>query len=81
MHASADPNTPIALQAARTLAWGHRDFETTPRQDGIWVPHGHTIVDDAYAKDGRIAVDTGAYASGRLTAAHVTAGGVQFLQT
>ena len=81
VHAGADPNTPIALQGARTLSWGHRDFDTQPRQDGIWVLHGHTIVDSPVARDGRIAIDTGAYATGRLTAAYVQTGNVQFLST
>lgn len=82
VHAAADPHLPMTLQGTETLAWGHRDFATTPRQDGVWVVHGHTIVDDAHAQAGRIAVDTGAYATGRLTAAYITAGAdPQFLQT
>ena len=32
------------------------------------VVHGHTIVDDVEFRDHRIGIDTGAYASGRLTA-------------
>lgn len=78
VHAGADPRVSIMLQGPSTLAWGHADFETLPRQDGTWVLHGHTIVDAAYARDGRIAIDTGAYATGKLTAAHVTTGDVQF---
>ena len=81
VHAGADPHTPIMLQAAKTLAWGHPDFETIHREDGIWVVHGHTIVETAYATDGRIAVDTGAYATGQLTAAYISDTDVQFLHT
>ena len=81
VHAGADPAKPLFLQGAKTLAWGHADFDTVPRQDGTWVLHGHTIVDQATAANGRIAVDTGAYATGQLTAAYVTAGDVDFLQT
>lgn len=81
VHAGADPAIPIALQGTKTLAWGHRNFQTDPRQDGIWVLHGHTIVDTPYARDGRIAVDTGAYATGQLTAAYVQVGDVDFLST
>lgn len=80
VHAAADPALPMALQAEETLKWGHRDFFTTPRSDGIWIAHGHTVVDAANAADGRIAVDTGAYATGRLTAAYITAGTCEFLQ-
>ncbi len=80
VHAAADPNLPMALQSDQTLKWGHKDFMTTPREDGIWVAHGHTIVEEAKAEAGRIAVDTGAYATGRLTAAYVSDGDLRFLQ-
>lgn len=71
VHAGADPSMPIEGQDRATLLWGHPDFFKVPRKDGEWVVHGHTIVDVAQAKDGRIAVDTGAYATGKLTAALV----------
>lgn len=80
VHAAADPGLPIALQADQTLKWGHQAFFSTPRSDGIWVAHGHTIVEEAGAEAGRIAVDTGAYATGRLTAAYITPETLDFLQ-
>lgn len=80
VHAAADPALPMALQSDQTLKWGHRDFFSTPRTDGTWIAHGHTIVEEARAEAGRIAVDTGAYATGRLTAAYIAYGEVQFLQ-
>ncbi|MGC1259650.1 MAG: serine/threonine protein phosphatase, partial [Jannaschia helgolandensis] len=54
-------------QADTTMIWGHPDFRTTPRRDGIWVAHGHTVVDVPEIADGRIALDTGAHFSGLLT--------------
>ncbi|WP_323764789.1 metallophosphoesterase family protein [Marinovum sp.] len=81
VHAGADPALPLDQQDHRTLTWGHRDFLTTPRRDGHWVVHGHTIVDQASATEGRIAIDTGAYATGRLTVARVTPGDVSFEST
>jgi len=78
-HAGADPNLPIGNQSGRNLMWGHPDFPHTPRADGMWVLHGHTVVDHPSAQDGRIAIDTGAYATGRLTAARVSRDGVTFL--
>lgn len=80
VHAAADPALPMAEQADQTLKWGHKDFLRVPRTDGMWIAHGHTIVEEASAVDGRIAVDTGAYATGRLTAAYIAYGEVQFLQ-
>ena len=80
-HAGADPATPLNAQTAQHLIWGHPDFTTTPRRDGHWVVHGHTIVDSPQVSAGRIAVDTGAYATGRLTAAIVTPEGARFLSS
>ncbi|WP_249200280.1 metallophosphoesterase family protein [Thetidibacter halocola] len=80
-HAGADPDLPIDLQPERVLLWGHPEFARKPRKDGMWVVHGHTIVDEPMAQAGRIAVDTGAYATGRLTAAHVSTSGVRFVQS
>jgi serine/threonine protein phosphatase 1 len=81
VHAAADPKLPIDAQPDEVLRWGHPEFLQVPRSDGVWVVHGHTIVDAPSAEHGRIAVDTGAYATGRLTAAHVTSEGVAFLSS
>lgn len=81
VHAGADPVTPLTLQSTQTLIWGHPDFDRMPRSDGNWIAHGHTVVEQANTNDGKIAVDTGAYATGILTAAYVTSGDVTFLQT
>lgn len=81
VHAGADPAVPMASQDAKTLFWGHPEFNRRERTDGIWVMHGHTIVPEPVAEHGKIAIDTGAYATGRLTAALVAEGEVQFLST
>lgn len=80
-HAGADPDLPVTLQSEQTLLWGHPEFDTRPRTDGIWVVHGHTIVDAPCSNEGRISIDTGAYATGKLTAALIEEGSVQFLTT
>lgn len=80
-HAGADPHAPLDQQDATHLIWGHREFATTPRHDGNWVAHGHTIQDEASAENGRIAVDTGAYATHRLTAALISGGTCHFIAT
>ena len=68
---------------ARLWARGQRRFKDgsrlrgragEPRRDGQWVLHGHTITDMPQMQAGRIAIDTGAYATGRLTAALVLPG-------
>lgn len=79
-HAGADPQSAPDRQAGEVLMWGHPEFLRTPRRDGVWVVHGHTIVSEAAATHGRIAVDTGAYASGTLSAVCLADGAVRFLQ-
>lgn len=78
VHAGADPSRPINEQEDKVLLWGHRDFAKKPRTDETWVVHGHTITDSPEPLLGRIPVDTGAYATGRLTAALVERGSVSF---
>ena len=68
VHAAADPALPMAEQSDKSLLWGHPAFRSEPRTDGIWVVYGHTIVPEAYVEDGRIAIDTSAYLSGKLSA-------------
>ena len=79
VHAGADPAKPIEENAPRTFLWGHKDFMTTPRPDGWWVAHGHTIVDAAVVADGRISLDTGAFATGRLTGAVIAPEGIELI--
>lgn len=69
-HAGADPARPINDQDSKALRWGHPDFRRTARNDGLWVVHGHYVTEHPVMEKGRINVDTGAYASGRLTVAH-----------
>lgn len=80
-HAGADPGLPLGAQTARTLLWGHGDFARRARDDGLWIAHGHVIVDAPAAAAGRIAVDTGAFATGRLSAAVIDRDGLRFVST
>ncbi|MGR3291571.1 MAG: metallophosphoesterase [Paracoccaceae bacterium] len=70
-HAGPDPARSITGQEARNFLWGHSRFLRDSRSDGLWVAHGHWIRDKAISANGRISVDTGAWTSGRLTAALV----------
>ncbi|WP_376870442.1 metallophosphoesterase [Albirhodobacter sp. R86504] len=79
VHAGADPWAPISGQSNQSLTWGHPDFGTRARTDGMWVVHGHTVVEKPLAVRGVVSVDTGAYAGGGLTAALLSASGVEFV--
>ena len=81
VHAGADPSVGIHEQNEAYLLWGHPDFARKPRSDGLWIVHGHSIVDAPRAENGVIPIDTGAYATGRLTAALIAADGVSFYST
>ncbi len=79
-HAGPDPARPIAGQPDNVFTWGHNRFLRQARSDGLWVAHGHWIQDRPVFGDSRISVDTGAFATGRLTAAIVAPDGqVSFL--
>lgn len=81
-HAGPDPAMPIGGQNDQLFLWGHDRFLRAARTDGIWVAHGHWIRERPSCVDGRIAVDTGAWATGRLTAALIaTDGSVRFVAT
>jgi serine/threonine protein phosphatase 1 len=78
VHAGANPTVPIDAQSNRTLLWGHKDFGKIARKDEMWIVHGHTITDKPEIKPGIISIDTGAYATGNLTAATIAPGDVSF---
>lgn len=80
-HAGAHPGLAPEEQDIQSLLWGSADFAKLPRQDGIWVVHGHTVVEEPTVEQGRIAIDTGAYYSGRLTAVRLRGEEMRFLSS
>lgn len=68
VHAGVRPGTPIAEQKASDLRWIRSEFLDYRGSHGPMVVHGHTITDDVDEQPNRIGIDTGAFASGRLTA-------------
>lgn len=78
-HAALDPSAPVAEQDRRTLLWGHPLFGQRLRSDGLWVVHGHTVMQKPRAQDGIVSVDTGAFSTGRMTAAEISSGSVRFV--
>lgn len=78
-HAAADPLVAPRMQEERHLLWGHDDFFDRPRSDGVWVTHGHTVVEKPVIVNGRISIDTGAYFSNKLTSVRFAGTTVRFL--
>jgi serine/threonine protein phosphatase 1 len=67
-HAGVRPGVPIEAQSARDLRWIREGFLEHSKYHGYVVVHGHTIVGDVEQRNNRIAIDTGAYRTGRLSA-------------
>ncbi len=72
VHAALDPAAPLDRQPRDALLWGRAEGLDLP---GRTLVHGHTIVENVVFTPGRIAVDTGAYATGRLSAVRLHADG------
>jgi serine/threonine protein phosphatase 1 len=79
VHAGVDDSRPLADQPDEALYWARESFIGSKRPFSHRVVHGHTPVDRPHADARRIAVDTGAYASGILTAARFEGDAVSFL--
>lgn len=81
-HAAVDPDAPLDAQDPRTLLWGDERFLRDGGPNGVVVVHGHTIFDAVDFGRNRIGVDTGAYASGALSALRIDpASGYDVLST
>lgn len=78
VHAAADPALSLDAQASETLRWGHPSFPKIPRRDGVWVVHGHVVVSEPRLRGRVVSIDTGAWATDRLTVAHVSPGELRF---
>jgi serine/threonine protein phosphatase 1 len=79
VHAGVDAARPLESQTDDDLYWARDRFIASRRAFSHRVVHGHTPVDRPFIDDRRVAVDTGAYASGTLTAARLEAERVSFV--
>ena len=68
VHAGLRPGVAVEDQKASDLCWIREDFLTHRESFGKMVVHGHSITEDIDERSNRIGIDTGAFASGRLTA-------------
>ena len=68
VHAGIEPGVPLDEQQPGRLRWIREPFLSHPDPYGMVVIHGHTITDTPTDQGNRIGIDTGAYASGQLTA-------------
>jgi len=66
-HAGVRPGVPLDLQHQADLLWIREDFLLHEEDYGKIVVHRHTPTKEPDVKPNRINIDTGAYATGRLT--------------
>lgn len=81
VHAGVKPGRALGRQQRDDLLWLREPFLSSPARHEKVIVHGHTIVDAPEIRSNRIAVDTGAYATGVLTAAVLDGTGQAFIST
>ena len=81
VHAGLRPGIALADQTIRDLLWIRHDFLGSEIDHGPMIVHGHTIAAAPDVQANRIGVDTGAYASGHLTALVLEGHSLHFLTT
>jgi serine/threonine protein phosphatase 1 len=79
VHAGIDAARTLEQQTDDDLFWSRERFLASKKRFSHRVVHGHTPSDRPYIDGRRVGVDTGAYASGMLTAARFEAEDVTFL--
>lgn len=80
-HAGCRPNVPLARQQESDLLWIREEFlDFTGSWDKVIV-HGHTPAPEPEERPQRINLDTGAYATGRLTCLILEGSTRRFLST
>jgi len=80
-HAGVRPGVSLDHQSPDDLLWIRGPFLTSDAEFGAIVVHGHTITPRPLVLTNRIALDTGAYDSGRLTCGVFEGDRLRFLQT
>jgi len=78
-HAGVRPGVPLERQSEDDLLWIRDAFLASDTNFGKIVVHGHTPVAEPEVLPNRIGIDTGAFATGRLTCVALSGGAPRFL--
>jgi serine/threonine protein phosphatase 1 len=81
VHAGLRPGVELDQQSIRDMLWIREEFLDDRAHFPQMVVHGHTPMDSVHRDARRIGLDTGAFLTGRLTAARLTGTDVAFLST
>jgi serine/threonine protein phosphatase 1 len=79
VHAGVRPGVPLYQQRELDLLWIREDFLLHERAFGKIIVHGHTPVREPELHANRINIDTGAFATGRLTCLVIEGEDLRFL--
>ncbi len=79
VHAGVRPGIPLAKQREEDLLWIRQDFLLCEDEFSKIVVHGHTPVPEPDIRHNRINIDTGAYATGRLTCLRLEEDRIDFI--
>ena len=80
-HAGVRPGVALTAQEPQDLLWIRDVFLSSTADFGKIVVHGHSITDAPDVRRNRIGIDTGAFASGKLTCLVLQGQDLAFLQT
>jgi serine/threonine protein phosphatase 1 len=80
-HAGVRPNIEISRQKESDLLWIREEFLSSNSDFGKIVVHGHTPTLEVEVRPNRINIDTGAYATGRLTCLVIEGGSLSVIDT
>ena len=81
VHAGIRPGVAIEEQRQSDLRWIREPFLLDDTDHGLVVVHGHTISPEVQVKPNRIGIDTGAFATGVLTALVIEGADRWFIDT
>ncbi|MBU0725791.1 MAG: metallophosphoesterase [Alphaproteobacteria bacterium] len=81
VHAGIRPGAPLDGQSREEMLWIRDLFLSSTADHGAVVVHGHTVSWAPEDRPNRIGIDTGAFMTGRLTAAILTGTERRFIAT
>ncbi|WP_206741795.1 metallophosphoesterase family protein [Hyphomonas johnsonii] len=81
VHAGLRPERSLREQSVRDMLWIRDEFLDDDRQFSHLIVHGHTPAEGVFRDDRRLGLDTGAFLSGRLSAAKLFGTEITILAT
>jgi serine/threonine protein phosphatase 1 len=80
VHAGIRPGIPLAEQTDQDLLWIREPFLSAGPKLPVLIVHGHTVQPEPDFGNRRVGIDTGAFATGRLTVLRIANGKAHVLQ-